>query len=329
MLSTLLRSTLALLLIWALFSQCQDEPPAAVKQVYVSADRNETARRPSTECNFRYTVLNSFDKLNNDSQREAIRTGFTVWQQMCPNLGFLDFQATDRAHLVVRFVDPSEFPMPYMVAPVGLMDGRTGVGGTLRKESNGTYSLLLSNTFNWDKNSLTKAVAYHAGLFLGMPTSTEPGSLMALQFLDQPVVRSKADSVAINSLYKSTCTDLTVSYLPLTLKVSGPISKTIQLYKPGMISIKANGQMKVGDIVGTVGPEGATVFPVLPGYNKVSAMFHAALMYKINNEADWRYWADNQTFKVDNKQVVDLTFDINDDDQKNNTGAFTVVIDYQ
>lgn len=324
-----LRISLIFSFLLFLFS-CQDIPPTASKLFYVSADQPAGAQRLTTDCAFRYTIVNKFSRLDDAGQREAIRAGFDLWQNVNPNLGFLELP--QRATLFIEFVDPAKIPNQTTTSTVGLVRGSTTVADGLRKEANGTYTILLSNTFDWDKNLLTKAVAYHAGLLLGMPTSAESSSLMSTLFTGQPSKASKADSVAINKLFTTTCKDLTVSYLPLTLKVGGPVTKTIKFDKQGIISIKASGQMIVGGFVGTSGPEGRVSGVLgfsLSGYSIVPSMNHAALMYKLNNEAQWHYCGPEYSFSTAGLQYVDLLLNINDSDLSDDVGGYDVVIDYK
>ncbi len=331
MLSTLINRLSALLML-GLFSQCQDVPPNADPLVYVSADQNEVSRRPSADCAFRFHIANAYGRLDNDSQREAIRAGFALWQKLDPNVGFLELP--DRPELTVRFADPSVVQSQAVTVPVGLVRGSATTVASLRKESSGTRTILLSNAFEWDTNSLTKAIAYQVGLFLGMATSEETNSVMSPVFVGQPTVASTADSLTVNSLYRTACNDLTVGYLPLSFKVGGPVMKTIKFDKQGTISIKASGQMIIGELVGTSGPEGRSggfgglSFNLL-GLNVVPEWNHAVLMYKLNNETNWRNCGPSCSFTTNGLQYVDLKFHINDADVTDNIGGYDVVVDYQ
>lgn len=316
-------------LLTGLFWQCHDIPPAASKLIYVSADQRMAIQRAASDCAFRYSIVNTFKRLDNEGQREAIRAGFDAWQRVDPNLGFLELP--DRASLFVKFVDPTEIPTPTVTATVGLVRGEIAVAGGLRKESNDTYTILLSNNFEWSAPALTKAIAYHAGLFLGLTTSGEPNSLMSTLFLGQSITASKPDSVAINKLYTKPCKDLTVSYLPLKLQVSGPITKTIKFDKQGTIAVKASGLITVGVFVGISGPEGKDGlfgFPI-PQYSIVPEFLHASLIYKLNNEANWHYCGKECSFPTAGAQYVDLTFGVNDLNLTDNSGAYDVVVDYK
>ena len=327
--ATALRISLVLFSL-LLFFGCQDIPPKASKLFYVSADQGTSAQRLTTDCAIRYITTNRYGKMDDNGQREAIRAGFDLWQNVNPNLGFLELP--QRATLFITFVDPAQIPNQTVTSTVGLVRGSTTVAGGLRKETNGTYTILLSNAFDWNRNSLTKAIAYHAGLLLGMPTSTETSSLMSTLFADQPIRASRADSTGINKLFSTSCKDLTVSYLPLRLKVGGPITKTIKFDKQGIISIKASGQMIVGEFVGNSTPDGKDtgIFGFsLTGYNIVPAMNHAALMYKLNNEASWHYCGSNCSFPTAGLQYVDLLLNINDNDLTDDVGGYDVVVDYQ
>jgi hypothetical protein len=313
-----------------LFFSCQDIPPTASKLFYVSADQPTGAQRLTTDCAVRYTTTNKYGKMDDNGQREAIRAGFDLWQKVNPNLGFLELP--QRATLFITFVDPAVIPNQTTTATVGLVRGSTTVAGGLRKEANGTYTILLSNTFDWDKKTLTRAIAYHAGLLLGMPTSVETSSLMSTLFADQPLKATRADSVGVNKLFTTTCKDLTVCYLPLSLTVGGPVTKTIKFDKQGTVSIKASGQMIVGGLVGTstpIGRECGVLCFSLESYSIVPTMNHAALMYKLNNEAQWRYCGSECSFPTGGLPYADLLLNINDKYLSDDVGGYDVVVDYK
>ncbi|WP_229365930.1 matrixin family metalloprotease [Fibrisoma montanum] len=329
--SALPRFALILLVLSALFVQCQEAPPDASPLVYVGTE-NAVARRPSTGCAFRYAIANTYSRLDNNTQREAIRAGLGVWQRLSPNVGFLEL--VDRPELTVRFADPSVVQAQAVQVPVGLVRGSALTVSALRQESNGSYAILLNSAYDWDPGALTKAVAYQAGVFLGMTSSSETGSLMSPLFVGQAVAPSKTDSLAINKLYTAPCKDLTsVSFLPCSLKVNNLITKTIKLDKQGTIAIKASGFINIGFFVSASGPEGKIDGGLgggsLAPYNIVPDMFHAALMYKVDNELTWQYWSDKRTFQTNGRQYIDITFEVNDNDKGNNSGAYDVVIDYQ
>ncbi|WP_229367805.1 hypothetical protein [Fibrisoma limi] len=330
-LSALPRFALIVLVLATLFVQCQEAPPEASRLVYVGAE-NAVARRPSTGCAFRFAIANTYNRLDNDTQREAIRAGLGVWQRLSANVGFLEL--VDRPELTVRFADPSVVQAQAVSVPIGLVRGSALTVSALRQESNGAYAILLSNAYDWTPNALTKAVAYQAGVFLGMTSSSETGSLMSPLFVGQAVTSSKTDSLAINKLYTTSCKDLTsVSFLPCSLKVNNLITKTIKLDKQGTIAIKASGTMVVGEWVGNSGPEGKLgegLFEFsLAEYSIIPSMFHAALMYKVDNEPDWQYWSAKRTFQTNGRQYIEVTFHVNDNILTDNSGAYDVVIDYQ
>lgn len=315
-------------LFLALFWQCRDMPQLESTEVALSADRNEANQRLSAECAFRYSIANSFAGLDYSSQREAIRAGFAAWQRVARNVSFIEFTTPERAVLFVRFVSPTEMQAKSVAAPVGLIRGSISVVSALRQENNGTVTVLLDNTYNWNTNALTRAIAYHAGLVLGVATSTDPTSLMSPVLQKQVATPSKADSIAVNRLYISPCGN----YLPISLTVGGPVSKNLKFDKQGIVQIKASGQMTVGEYVGLSSPEGREFglfgFP-LTGYNIVPTMFHAALMYKINDETNWHYCGPSCSFSTAGYQSINLLLNINDKDLSDDYGGYDVVVDYK
>jgi hypothetical protein len=95
------------------------------------------------------------------------------------------------------------------------------------------------------------------------------------------------------------------------------------------ISVRASGSIRVGPFVGVVDPEGtergfmgATLGD---SYDLVRSLPHGALMCRVTGEQDWRLCAANLTFQ----SPLDgcLEFQINDNDQGNNSGAFDVRVE--
>ncbi|WP_232325966.1 matrixin family metalloprotease [Spirosoma montaniterrae] len=323
---------LALLLLTGLFCRCQEVAPNAEPFVYVSASRNDVSQRTSAVCAYRYTIANTFARLDNATQREAIRAGFTVWSRINPNVGFLELP--DRPEITIQFADPSVVQSQAVPVVTGLVPGSAVTVSALRTASNGVRTVLLSNAHEWDGSSLTKAVAYQVGLILGVATSQETNSIMSPIFAGQPTMPSRADSLAVRSLYPLPCADLAnVKFLPCSLKVNKEITQTIKFDKQGTVVIKASGQMTVGIFVGISGPDGRVDgpfgFAILPEYNLIQTIPHAAVMYKVDNETEWRFWKDKPTFSTNGRLYATLTFAINDANLTDNSGAYDVVVDYQ
>ena len=325
-----LSTQITLYLLAGLFGQCTKVTmaPEASEQIYLSADRNEASQRLSNECAFRYTIANSFGGLDENSQREAVRAGFAMWQRLCRNLNFLEFSTPERAILSIKFVSPETIQFNPVKVSAGLLRGPATVTSTLRQESNGLYSILLSNAFPWNTNTLTRAIAYHVGLLMGLATSDDAASLMSPVLQNQIAIPSKADSITVNRLYVSPCGN----YLPISLKVNSLVTKTIKFDKQGTVLITASGQINVGAIVGVSTPDGRpTGFGniSLAIYDIETNMNHAALMYKINDEVSWHFCGHECSFSTAKNQSVNLTFNINDNMQSDNTGAYDVTVQYK
>lgn len=322
---------LAAFFILGLFVQCQDIPTPGEELVFISADRNELSRKAAGNCAFRYTIANSFSRLDNATQSNAIRAGFGLWQQTNPNVAFLGFASASRVDLLVRFVDAAVFQNQQTLAPVGLIRGPVDAVAGLRKESETTYAILLSNSYDWTPRSLTRAIAYHTGLYLGLSTSPENNSLMHPLLLGQSEQPSKADSLLVNQLYNLPCKDLNVSYLPFSMPINKEVTKTFKVEQQGVLTVKASGQIRVGEWVGISKPDGLLTGILgfsLEGYSLVGNFQHACLMYKINNEPDWHYCGFECTIETGDSPYVDITFAINDKDLSDNIGAYDVKIGY-
>lgn len=317
-----------------LFVQCQQLPDSASPLFYVTANRADIARKAADGCAFRYSIVNAYERLDNTTQQTAIRNGFEIWQKTNPNLYFLNFGSTFGADLLVQFVDPAVLQNQQLQAPVGLLRGSVPVASTFRKDPTQPYTILLSSTFDWNKDKLTKAIAHHVGLYLGMNTSDDKQSLMYPLFVGKSVAAARADSVLINQLYSLPCKDLGVSYLPLALKINKEITQKIRIDQQGIIYIRATGSMIVGEFVGTSTPigrtEGVLGFSLSTfGYNIVPEFNHAALMYKLNHETAWRLCGAGCEFRTDGNPYMDLTFGINDNNLSDNIGTYDVTVGYK
>lgn len=321
--------------VWAIFCfllvQCQSVPPIADPLVYVSADRVDVARKASDGCAFRYVIANSFGKLDNTLQKNAIKAGFVAWEKANANVAFRQFETTPRRELEVRFVDANLLQADEGVVPVGLVRGKINSISALRKESSTTYAILLSNVYAWDVETLTRAVSYHAGLYLGMNTSNDPQSVMYPFLVAKTTRLARVDSLLINQLYPLPCRDLSADFLPLSLKLLQPIVKTLKIEKQGMVRITASGIMKVGNLVGNSPPEGLVsgVGAVsLAGYSIVPTFNHACVMYRLNQSKTWVYCGKACEFPT-NGANVDLELQVNDLDLTNNAGPYDIIIDYK
>ncbi len=58
-------------------------------------------------------------------------------------------------------------------------------------------------------------------------------------------------------------------------------------------------------------------------------MNHAALMYQLNTETAWRLCGKQCEFQTTGSRHLDVTFNINDKDVTDNSGAYRVVVDYK
>ena len=91
--------------------------------------------------------------------------------------------------------------------------------------------------------------------------------------------------------------------------------------------------MVVGIILGWSTPAGLEKglfnFPI-GDYSIERAFNHAALIYKVNNEKNWRICGTSCEFATDGvSQCTELTFAVNDLDLRDNSGAYNVTVDYK
>lgn len=102
----------------------------------------------------------------------------------------------------------------------------------------------------------------------------------------------------------------------------------IEVHTGEKIFISATGSIKVGEIVGHSGPggkEGGLFNYDLSPYNIVPGFKHAALMFKLADADDWIECGAQYKFTA-NKNGK-LIFDVNDNNQRDNTGAYQVSVE--
>ncbi|CAG5009205.1 hypothetical protein DYBT9275_04445 [Dyadobacter sp. CECT 9275] len=314
------------LFVWA----CSTVPDPASKVYYIT--ETTTTRQPSGICAFRYKITNSYSRLDNQSQQNAVRAAFDLWQKGNPNLLFLQKQDGLTTEIAIRFAEPSEIPQGTQKAPIGLVRGNIPTISALKVDNN-NYTILLDASFPWDTHAITRALSFHIGKFLGLEISPENGSMMNPVYLKETIRLSDADSVKINALYSLPCTSGCNNFLPLSLPVNDIITKSIRLDKQGKIAISASGRMVIGFWLGWSTPAGLEngLFSVPIGdYSLDRSINHAALIYRINNETKWRYCGTACEFSTDGvSQCIDVTLAINDNKPSDNDGAYDVTVNYK
>jgi len=97
-----------------------------------------------------------------------------------------------------------------------------------------------------------------------------------------------------------------------------------------LVTIEAEGHIRVGAMVGTSDPDGRNtgVFGLsLESYNIVSTFNHAALMYRLAGEREWNLAGKRKQFAADKDGCIE--FQINDNIQDDNVGSYSVSITVQ
>ncbi len=99
-----------------------------------------------------------------------------------------------------------------------------------------------------------------------------------------------------------------------------------------VIEVIATGQIKAGQVLGTVTPHGKTKlwvpFPI-DEYKIVSEHPFGSLIYRLAPDKPWQFCGDGCEIKVPQTGVLSLEFHINDNDTKDNAGFFEINIKKQ
>ena len=117
-----------------------------------------------------------------------------------------------------------------------------------------------------------------------------------------------------------------------TLEVNSFTQSSLKVSKGQKVTIDAQGRIFVGKSVRYVSPDGAKkLYFILPlshynleGMRKIN---HAALLYKLGHAASWQLCGSHVEFIADIEDYIE--FEINDNEQDNNEGAFQVTIQTQ
>lgn len=116
---------------------------------------------------------------------------------------------------------------------------------------------------------------------------------------------------------------------PKRLSVGGLTEASFDAREGSLVSIKANGSIRVGFFVGSSGPEGREAGLIngsLEFYNIVRPFNHAALMYRLEGESEWRFCGAECGFIAPRSGAQKIFFEINDNKQTDNEGAYDVEI---
>lgn len=311
---------------------CQSVPEPASKAYNISSFQGGPPRKTSSDCTFRYRLDNSFDKLDNQIQQQAVRAAFDLWQKAQPNITFIQRQDTQLTEMSIRFSAHEETTGSLQKSSFGLIRGDLLTLSTA-KELNGVYTIFLDSDFIWDVQAITRVVAYHIGVFIGMPVSQENGSILNPSYHRETVKLSSQDIALVKALYPKPCSKSCTTFLPVQFTLSKLTTQSIRLDKQGTIAIKASGSMVVGYWLGWSTPAGLEkgLFSIPIGDYSINRAFnHAALLYKINNEKDWHLCGNGCEFQTDGiSQCTELTLGINDIDLSDNTGAYNISVDYK
>ena len=113
-----------------------------------------------------------------------------------------------------------------------------------------------------------------------------------------------------------------------TIKVYGNITSGIHVENGDLVNIKASGSIRVGAWVGNSGPEGISrgvgnislaQYCYFPNFN------HGALLYRIGSD-EWKCYLAGTDNNFISPQSGNIEFAVNDNDQGNNSGYYTVVV---
>lgn len=314
-----------------IFSRCKLELESANPVFLISTQQNEISTQSTSSCVFKYKLITPFNQLDNESQQKALVEGISLWQKANKRINFLQFSEDDRCEIWVKFIDPKFFETSTKTTE-GSFFKVPLVGQSISKKENDKYVIYLSNSYQWTQQSMTKAVAYHIGLMLGMATSKNEQSIMYPFSVGDKITLSKTDSIDVNRLYPLLCKDADFKFLPFSFNLSSSTLLKIRLDKQNPIKIVASGQIRVGLFLGYSTPvgldKGLFSFPIV-GYNLIPAFNHATIIYKKNNDTEWKICGAYLELPADGNEYLELILNLNDNDVTDNTGSYQVTVSYK
>ena len=115
------------------------------------------------------------------------------------------------------------------------------------------------------------------------------------------------------------------------LHVNDFIKSKIWVEAGDIVIIRAGGVMKVGNFVGSSGPEGlpnnrGVLGMSLSGYNYFKNWNHAVLVYRIGENSPWTYYRDNKENRLLVQHSGYIEFGVNDNNLSDNSGAYSVEV---
>ncbi len=327
-----------------IITQCKPDFEPVEEIVYVSNSSRQTPAKTLDGCMVKYKLANSYQGMDEATLKKAVDEAFGLWQKVNKNLIFIESPVLENADLVIKFVEPNQIEKSEKLTPNGLSSFVLKNLSSLKKESSKQFAIVLDNTYkvgdknNWDAPKTTKAIAYNIGFYLGMSTTTNTASIMYPIFNNEINRITKEDSIQINTLYLLPCKDTQTNNLPLKLKLSCDlITKDFFTNKAGNIVIKSSGILTVGDFLGDSTPDGKDFFepiwgvriPIDKKYYLVPNFPHGSVMYKLNNDKDWKSCKTNCEFATKGNEYIVLSVMVNQIKSYANVGAYDVEINYK
>lgn len=114
-------------------------------------------------------------------------------------------------------------------------------------------------------------------------------------------------------------------------KISSFVQTRTPVKEGDIVTIQASGTIRVGQFVGTSGPEGipnnkGVLGISLAAYNRFTQWNHAVLLYRFGDNDRWRYYDNRKENKFMIQEDGYIEFGINDKKLHDNSGAYDVEV---
>ncbi|MCP9767090.1 hypothetical protein EGI22_04155 [Lacihabitans sp. LS3-19] len=317
------------------FFACENIEP--IPNQYLITDlKKEYEGITAKNCVIRYAIKNYSKSKNESVQVLAVSKAFEIWQKTNTNVVFANSSDITRADLIIDFEETENLTNSENSLPFGIVLTKTKTISDLKQLENGLYKIQLNDDIQWTEELITRAVAFQIGNYLGFKTSDNPNSIMFPEANININKLSKEDSIFFKQKYSLPCKDLDFKSLPMSIKLTNSITEEIKLDKAGTVTIKSSGSINAGTFIGNTTPDGKFEFTYLglafdidASYDIVPDFPHCAVMYKLNDDKDWKLCKSNCEFTTKGNETITLTLQINDIDPSDNSGFYTVEIDYK
>lgn len=194
---------LPLLLPAIMCVSCREQDlPHASKLYVISSGGSQAAARRFEKCVIHYAFVNSAKGFDVNSAAKSLEEPFDYWEAAAGYINFIKVTSSERPDIRFVFSDTTQFAGAEF--DQGLVMQQTPELSKFIAGSDGTYTVLLNNSFRWDLPTLQRVLLFQIGTALGLPASRVVGSAMSPK-LWIPIIHDSTDVATLRRLYDQPC----------------------------------------------------------------------------------------------------------------------------